>query len=51
MPGIRVLYQSGYSEAAIAQHGALGSGAALLPKPFTVAALRGKVREALDGPA
>jgi signal transduction histidine kinase len=49
-PGIRVLYQSGYSDAAIAQHGALESGAALLPKPFTANSLKRKVREVLDAP-
>ncbi|HEU5217344.1 MAG TPA: ATP-binding protein, partial [Gemmatimonadales bacterium] len=47
VPGIRVLYQSGYSEAAIAQHGELGGGA-LVAKPFTVASLLEKIREALE---
>ena len=49
VPGIRVLYQSGYSDAAIAPHGALEGGAALLAKPFTAGSLRRKVREVLDG--
>jgi len=49
LPGIKVLYQSGYSEEAIAQHGALESGAALLSKPFTGSSLQRTVRAVLDG--
>jgi PAS domain S-box-containing protein len=49
-PEMLVLYISGYSNDAIAQHGVLAPGITLLPKPFTPAALAHKVREVLDGP-
>ena len=45
---MRVLYVSGYSEEAIERHSEITEGVALLPKPFTPAALTGKVREILD---
>jgi hypothetical protein len=51
LPGIRGLYLSGYSDAAIGEPSGLGISAALLPKPFTASALTQKVRDALDGPA
>jgi two-component system cell cycle sensor histidine kinase/response regulator CckA len=47
-PGIKILFTSGYTEDAIAQHGVLESGVAFLPKPYTPAALAHKVREMLD---
>ena len=50
VPGIRVLFQSGYSDAAIAQDGAFDGGTALLAKPFSMVSLRQKVRSVLDGP-
>jgi PAS domain S-box-containing protein len=45
--GIKVLYVSGYTDDAIAQHGILDSGVALLQKPFTKESLTSKVREVL----
>ncbi len=48
-PGVKVLYMSGYSADALGHPGVLGTGAALLEKPFTVMSLIGKVREMLDG--
>jgi FixJ family two-component response regulator len=47
-PGIQVLFMSGYTDEAIAQHGVLQPGTALLEKPFTPEALGRKVRELLD---
>ena len=47
-PGTRVLYVSGYTDAAMASHVALDAGASFLPKPFTPETLARKVREILD---
>ena len=49
-PRTRVLYMSGYSGEAL-ERGALREGAPVLQKPFDIAALGRKVREALDQPA
>jgi len=49
-PGIKVLYMSGYTADAIAQHGILDPGTSLLQKPFVAHALARKVREVLDTP-
>ena len=48
-PSTRVLFMSGYAEAAVTSDGVLQPGAALLEKPFTVASLGTTVRAALDG--
>jgi CheY-like chemotaxis protein len=45
----KVLYLSGYTEDAIAQHGVLEPALALLQKPVTPEALLQRVREVLDG--
>jgi two-component system cell cycle sensor histidine kinase/response regulator CckA len=50
VPGVKVLFTSGYTDDAIAQHGVLEQGVAFLAKPFTPAMLTRKVRELLDGP-
>jgi PAS domain S-box-containing protein len=47
-PHLRVLYMSGYTDNVIASGGVLEPGLAFLQKPFTPAALAGKVREVLD---
>ncbi len=47
-PGTRVLYVSGYTDAAMASHVALDAGASFLQKPFTPETLARKVREILD---
>ena len=44
----KVLYLSGYTDDAIAQHGVLDPGIALLQKPVTPDALLSHVREVLD---
>ena len=46
-PGIRVLYMSGYTGNAIAQHGNLDPSVAFIQKPFMPEALRTKVRAVL----
>ena len=46
----KVLYLSGYTEEAIAQHGVLDSRIALLQKPVTPDVLLERVRELLDTP-
>ncbi len=47
-PGVRVLFLSGYTDEAMAQHGALEAGLAFLQKPFSPISLVRKVREVLD---
>jgi PAS domain S-box-containing protein len=47
-PDIRVLYISGYTENTIAHNGTLDAGINLLQKPFSLPALKDKVREVLD---
>jgi signal transduction histidine kinase/CheY-like chemotaxis protein len=47
-PGLRVLYMSGYTDDAIAYHGILAPGVALLEKPIRPNALAEKVREVLS---
>jgi PAS domain S-box-containing protein len=48
LPDIRVLYMSGYAENAIGQDGTLDPGINLLQKPFSLPALKDRVREVLD---
>ena len=49
-PDMRVLYMSGYTENHIGHNGTLDQGITLLQKPFTLPALKAKVREMLDTP-
>jgi PAS domain S-box-containing protein len=49
-PEMKVLYMSGYTENHIGHNGTLDEGIALLQKPFTLPALKAKVREVLDTP-
>lgn len=49
-PETKILYMSGYTENAIGHNGMLEEGIVLLQKPFTLPALRTKVREVLDTP-
>lgn len=47
-PGMKVLYMSGYTDDALANHGVLTPGIALIMKPFTMAQLTAKVRAVLE---
>jgi signal transduction histidine kinase/CheY-like chemotaxis protein len=47
-PAIHLVFMSGYTDEAIASHGALPPGALFLEKPFTPYSLGRKIREALD---
>lgn len=47
-PGLRCLFVSGYTADAIADHGVLAKGVNFLQKPYRIADLARKVREALD---
>jgi two-component system cell cycle sensor histidine kinase/response regulator CckA len=47
-PDIKILYMSGYTDAAIDNHGRLDTGTHLIAKPFSLTDLRRKVREVLD---
>jgi CheY-like chemotaxis protein len=47
-PGLKILFTSGYTDDAIAQHGVLDAGVEFLAKPYTPATLARKVRELLD---
>jgi signal transduction histidine kinase len=49
-PDLKVLYTSGYTDDALAEHGVMEPDLAFLPKPYTPAALSRKVRELLDAP-
>ncbi len=49
-PDTRILYMSGYTENVIGHNGTLDPGVNLLQKPFTLPALKTRVREALDTP-
>lgn len=48
LPDLRVLYVSGYADDEAVRTGAFPPGSKFLQKPFTLAALVGKVREALE---
>ncbi len=48
-PAIRVLYMSGYTAASIDEQDVVEPGTSFLRKPFALAEMLGKVREALDG--
>ncbi len=47
-PGLPVLYMSGYADQAIYRSGVLDQEASFLAKPFTLDALRRRVRDAVD---
>jgi two-component system cell cycle sensor histidine kinase/response regulator CckA len=47
-PDIKILFTSGYTDDAIAQHGMLEAGVAFLSKPYSPATLGRKVRAMLD---
>lgn len=47
-PGLKVLYMSGYTDDAVLRDGVRDESVQFIGKPFTAAALTGKVREVLD---
>lgn len=49
LPGIRVLYMSGYTDDAVVRHGVASAADAFLQKPFSLSSLAKKVRSVLDG--
>jgi PAS domain S-box-containing protein len=49
-PGVKVLYMSGYSSDLVTQSGVPGGESELLSKPFSVDALRLRVRAVIDAP-
>ncbi len=51
IPGLRVLFMSGYTADVVLRQGIVQEEVAFLPKPFSPDALAVAVREALDGPA
>lgn len=48
LPGVKVLFMSGYTDNAIVHHGVLDAGTHFIGKPFSGHELTRKVREALD---
>jgi CheY-like chemotaxis protein len=49
LPGLKVLFMSGYTDDAVVRHGALEGDIAFLPKPFGPLELARKVRQVLGG--
>ena len=47
-PGMKVIYMSGYTDAAVVNSGILQKEVSFLQKPFTPAMLSAKVREVLE---
>jgi two-component system cell cycle sensor histidine kinase/response regulator CckA len=47
-PGIKILFQSGYSDDMVLRYGILPSEVAFLQKPFTIDTLAKRIREILD---
>jgi len=50
-PDLRILFTTGYARDAIVHDGRLDPGVALLPKPFTYAAVASKLSDMLDAPS
>ena len=50
-PEVRLLFTTGYARNAVTRDGRLKGDVDLIPKPFTIAQLAGKVRQVLDRPA
>ena len=50
-PDLKILFTSGYTDDALAQHGVMEAGIEFLAKPYTPAALARKVRELVDSEA
>jgi two-component system cell cycle sensor histidine kinase/response regulator CckA len=50
LPGIKVIYMSGYTDEAVSEHGMLAPGVEYIQKPFPPDALVKKIRSVLDRP-
>jgi FixJ family two-component response regulator len=50
VPGVRILFMSGYADDIVLRNGTLSAGDAFLEKPFSATDLAAKVRETLDAP-
>ena len=50
VPQMKVLFVSGYTDDAVVRHGVQHAEVAFLQKPYTLDALRKRVRELLDAP-
>jgi FixJ family two-component response regulator len=50
LPGLAVLFMSGYTDDAVVRHGVQESNVAFLQKPFTQDTLLRKIREVLLAP-
>jgi signal transduction histidine kinase len=50
VPGLRTLFMSGYTGAALSRHGVSEDDAQFLQKPFTLASFEAKLRELLGAP-
>ena len=48
LPGLKVLFMSGYTDEAIVHHGVLDSNVEFIQKRFTPISLAKRVREVLD---
>jgi two-component system cell cycle sensor histidine kinase/response regulator CckA len=51
LPGLPVIYMSGYTENVLEDHGIMDPGALLIQKPFTAEVMLEAVRQKLDGAA
>ncbi len=49
LPGLKVLFTTGYTQNAVVHNGMLDPGVAFLAKPFTLQQLAKKVRQVMDG--
>ncbi|MBW3534750.1 MAG: PAS domain S-box protein [Gemmatimonadetes bacterium] len=49
VPGLKVIFMSGYTDDAVVRHGVLEESTPFLQKPFTPDELADKIREVLDG--
>ncbi len=49
LPGLKVLFTTGYTRNAIVHNGVIDPGITFLPKPFTLDQLARKIRQAIDG--
>jgi len=48
IPGLKILFMSGYTDESIVHHGMLSEGTNFIQKPFSIEALAEKIRDVLD---